>query len=641
MIPAATVDRLNCRVRLAAEAPVGLAGRIDRIVRRDLPRVLAERFGELDRNDARVLVIRALTVSTRLARGASESDEGIAENWARALADGVGQEARHGEDSGRVRIFADRTHWTAACMLEILAHGTGEPVWWYGPLRPVVRGKSVPQALAALFAAEPLQQLPILAHLHRSDNLDRVLGSLTPDARQELLARVPAPPATAAGGRRDRLRPILTAALLLLRWSLTATEFESLLTQWLARETADVLDWASPQSLADAILMAVRFAVDVEPARAAVLADVHKDAGGLPVGLHWVDRERLQHGLTRLSAQPGPIAPPLMPLIGENFAAALDGAYDAAQLALTVLARVGATDPVIAANAANKEMICATAPLALRLRELPLREQAEAVLAWRHGQGPLTSDTSMPEALRPAVSALLETLLASNSATTGHEVVSACAGVVVLLRALSDVNLARVLATARAHAPSLPETPNLLATALCCAWAGNSAANQEGQIDPGLRLLLGTEAPVNVAKLSARLALCGIPAMTLFADAIEAAISAQLGGGTGQQPSTEGIAFGGPPGLPVDDPIGRAATCLLGHWARWLRGFEQSSAVWLLDRAVRRPGRLIVAGDRLTALLPPLPLDLALAHAGYLEPLRPPPWLTWARIDTCIEKTSS
>ena len=90
-----------------------------------------------------------------------------------------------------------------------------------------------------------------------------MLGLLSAGARQRLLARLTAPKAPHASDRRDRLRPILAAALSLLGWSLPAKEFEALLTRWLAREAADALDWTSPEALADVVLMAVRFAIEV------------------------------------------------------------------------------------------------------------------------------------------------------------------------------------------------------------------------------------------------------------------------------------------------------------------------------------------------------------------------------------------
>jgi hypothetical protein len=64
------------------------------------------------------------------------------------------------------------------------------------------------------------------------------------------------------------------------------------------------------------------------------------------------------------------------------------------------------------------------------------------------------------------------------------------------------------------------------------------------------------------------------------------------------------------------------AIAVLRAWARWLPGFEHSSAPYLLDRLVRRPGLVHRRADSLIVVLKRQPLDLLLDEfAGYTAPI--------------------
>jgi hypothetical protein len=58
------------------------------------------------------------------------------------------------------------------------------------------------------------------------------------------------------------------------------------------------------------------------------------------------------------------------------------------------------------------------------------------------------------------------------------------------------------------------------------------------------------------------------------------------------------------------------AGCLLHAFAAMLPGFDGSSPGYLRGQFIARPGRLVVAADRMTLLLAPLPLGVLLRHAG-------------------------
>jgi hypothetical protein len=56
-------------------------------------------------------------------------------------------------------------------------------------------------------------------------------------------------------------------------------------------------------------------------------------------------------------------------------------------------------------------------------------------------------------------------------------------------------------------------------------------------------------------------------------------------------------------------------------WRRWLPGFAEARAPFLLSALVRRPAELEFHASALTVRLPPRPHDVVLALAGYLEPV--------------------
>jgi hypothetical protein len=86
-------------------------------------------------------------------------------------------------------------------------------------------------------------------------------------------------------------------------------------------------------------------------------------------------------------------------------------------------------------------------------------------------------------------------------------------------------------------------------------------------------------------------------------------------------------------GIPQADlTLALCAAALLRLWARWLRGFAGSSAGYLLERFVRRPGRIARAGEELTVVLPPAPLDVVLEMAGYAGTCESDPALGHRRV---------
>ncbi len=68
-----------------------------------------------------------------------------------------------------------------------------------------------------------------------------------------------------------------------------------------------------------------------------------------------------------------------------------------------------------------------------------------------------------------------------------------------------------------------------------------------------------------------------------------------------------------------------SANALLRLWARWLRGFADSSVPYLLSQLIRREGRIYEDRGNIVVEMEPRPLDLVLDLSGYLASLR----LSW------------
>ncbi|MAU12338.1 MAG: hypothetical protein CL607_21120 [Anaerolineaceae bacterium] len=66
---------------------------------------------------------------------------------------------------------------------------------------------------------------------------------------------------------------------------------------------------------------------------------------------------------------------------------------------------------------------------------------------------------------------------------------------------------------------------------------------------------------------------------------------------------------------------------LLHIWARWLGRLSGSSTPYLLNEFIRRPGHITVTPRQITVELVNRPLDIVIQMASYLDPIRSVPWL--------------
>jgi hypothetical protein len=77
----------------------------------------------------------------------------------------------------------------------------------------------------------------------------------------------------------------------------------------------------------------------------------------------------------------------------------------------------------------------------------------------------------------------------------------------------------------------------------------------------------------------------------------------------------------------ADLVIALAAIAVVRTWARWLRQFAASSVPWLLDKFIRRPGKIRVGESAILVELDPRPLDIVIEMAGYASDIHRVTWL--------------
>ena len=252
--------------------------RLNHVARRTLGPRLREHIGVSAAADRRVVLVRMLTIKGRLA--CRVDDDHFAEAWAKSLADGILVAARKADQPEDVRVFADRTDWIAACIRDLLVRGISPLPWWYGPLRDEIAGLTLPEAAMHLLAREGSQSVHLLARLQAQGVLDNVFDALSSHERRSLLSLL-GRTEPRDGSARDRLRPILAAALRILDVTCPPAHVEVLLTGWIVRDGISDPDWQDRRAMADAVAAACHFAVQAMSIDVALLNGGGRLAAGL------------------------------------------------------------------------------------------------------------------------------------------------------------------------------------------------------------------------------------------------------------------------------------------------------------------------------------------------------------------------
>jgi hypothetical protein len=187
-------------------------------------------------------------------------------------------------------------------------------------------------------------------------------------------------------------------------------------------------------------------------------------------------------------------------------------------------------------------------------------------------------------------------------------VAAPCAGVYLLLRTLDALRM-----PALCRRGGVP--PGWLLQTLARRWAGPGVRPDE--VAAALRPVAGESGPGPDAP----------PAVSWSGLQAEVARIAVAQGWDDPGPSVPSASLAavahahiGDPG--IDLPLDLIALTVLGHWARWLRGFGSASLPYLLATFIRRPGFLTDTADgTLRVTLNRLPHDVVLDVSGCLAPL--------------------
>jgi hypothetical protein len=349
-----------------------------------------------------------------------------------------------------------------------------------------------------------------------------------------------------------------------------------------------------------------------------------------------------------------PFAGPLDASLQECLASVLgdlSGSSDPAALTLKAIAVPGGEGAAVARSLLALDLTNAAIRLQLALGD-PCRLNAD----WRHA---LRSGV-LPEALSPHQSRLLQPaqatirdhgpwlahLLAKVGLTVncgvGPQPVapgsseSSHAGTALALRALIDVRVMHVLGAAHPRFITQPVSAKAWIAALLARWAGTEAWGDAERLDPGLALMAGLVTPPTRGDVVELIGPVANDALAALDAALVGTLVRQRGDGLPTEPTATdlaAVAGGGLGSVELDAWLARAACLLLGHWARWLRGFEPSSIGFLLDRFLRRPGRIVRTARSIEVVLPVSGLDVVLRLAGYLEPVSAVPWLDGLQLE--------
>jgi hypothetical protein len=536
------MGRLHCRYTLSGADAADVGARLDRVAAQAVTRT-GNALQELLGDTPAVYVLRDVTTRHRWSVTQLSDDE-LGELWGRGIATALVR-AIAGDPGGGSNLirFSDHADYVASFVAD-LVDGSAWSHWWYGAFTPYA-ARPRRQALLDVLLEHRAGLAGILAVLYRRGALGRVVDALGEPARRVLWGAPVVPPPQ----DREAVRPLLAAAIELARalgvWA-GRLDQAAALDRYVAtgpRERA----WSDPRDLVDGVWEAFRWldAADALKATAPVQARpaVTGAAGSGMAGpadsgpsglvdaalapLDWLDqallRERLLDHLTGGGTGGDlPVRPPLAPTPRQ----------EELVLALLRLARSGVAglDPADPASTANAlRLYAALADFAPQFRGdpsvPPLVQRLLAAWSWvaaqarpaaaldrlRRGDIPPAPTAAAHPAGRtdgydaatlqfvaglgaPAAD-LLEALGARSGGGQDQDspVSSACAGVVLLLRTVTDLRLS-ALADRAGFPPGPDASPAALLLALGRRWAGPAGAHR-GRVDAGLTVLAGLDTP--------------------------------------------------------------------------------------------------------------------------------------------------
>lgn len=529
--------------------------RLDTIARLELGAALERALAGTLGDDETVYVLR--DVQTEFVLRVDEAD--AARRWAEALAKAIIEAVADddGDSAGLVKFADEATYF--ACYLADHVRGEAGTHWYFGALR---RFHDLPatDVLSELLTDVRLDL--VFAALHRQGNLEDVLAAVPADVLLALtvpyrLSLVASGLPGNAGDQGDDLPglwPLLVAATRIADdWTLWTSA--PLTPPEVARryQPRPVPDWRDPASLTAIVLDVLR-----------TLPEIGRPAGPAPSslvsGFDWLDLPLLVQGLTGdpIARRPAPRE-------------------------TTILAEVRAAADRLAGVGSDPAAV-------IRLRAAIFADHPE----W-------TDD--------PLVESVLAAVVTEAVADFDH---SECAGVLLLLRGVSDARLPAVLARAGV-ADAL--TPALLAVAGHLTGADSTDpavlafAGRPGDLDAEIPRWAGIEAAHG-------------PAIRRELDSVLRGLKIDLPGDEGAEATPR-----------LGDGLANVlAQAVLAAWSRWLGPCAGLAVPDLLAHFVRRRGRLSWKPRELRVELEASLLDVALRQAGYDQPIESVPWLGDRRV---------
>jgi hypothetical protein len=650
------IGRWNCTYRVMVTQPQSslAVNVLERDVRRAVLDAYESTLATVFANDPAVYVVRRLDVKLAMQVAAEPNAPALARGWGVRMGAEAARAISAASDSANIVRFEDQADFIAHFLSDLLRDLAWQR-WCYGAF---VRFRHTPRrdAVLAILREHPLLLASVFRSLARLGSLREVLDLLDDEAAAELWREAVRPPAREPEPAEFLLfvRAALQIVGSLGLWSGRPLDERELLAAYTATRPRSGV-WTDPRSLSSVVSSIVRLTE-----RRGHIAIPHEDefqerwsenAAELARTLDWLDLDWLGQTLAASSRRTAPAAKAalnarasgptpnqarLLARLRQMLVAAvvpLDRAHPESETnALRLFAALAAAEPEIAAHPATpsilKVLLAAWAAVERAADPVAALEQLRA------GRVPSPSPDSTPERLDPLVPA---SSLGSAAADVIHELMAhgpiplrapaadavhtACAGLFLLVRAITEARIA-------------PPAPVLFALGL--QWSGVRDA------DPGLGLWSGLAAPEPAAGVLDRLD----PAMC---DALVARVRTILDSRASIDPisavsaefaseATAALAEGWPSDIPQPGSIASLAVLLLRLWSRWLRGFAQSSAPYLLRQFIRRAGRIAVCPNEMEVILRPTQLDVVLEMSGYLAPTPPVPWLADRRVSFRIDR---
>jgi hypothetical protein len=614
------IGRLECRYKVVGTRgeAAAVAAPLDRLAAADLRRALTEALDRVVGDDEAVYVVRR--VEARLAWTGRCDHPALAPAWGERLARSVLRTLADGRDV--VRFDSEADH--AAHFLADLVDGHAWDRWVYGAFAPL-RLLGTAGAARAVLLEQPERLQAVLSAVRQLGALERLLALVDDGATLEPLWD--GSPEPAADPDADPAYPVFLAVLRLAdRLGLWAAERppNERLWQTCAAATPLPTTWRDRSELTATFvamlsLLAARGHLR-EPAASPTAFESALDE------LDWLDTTTVRSSLDHIGAG-GTL--PSTTVVHAPTSRQRRLLADLAELAGRAELRLDAERLDSAGNALRvlaalpprwgDDAMARTVIERLLAAAREIRPEAARRLQEGDADGALLA---LPAAARTAAAPAYKFLArlgpdavqvaaalggAAGMEVGGKAVASPCAGVFLLLRAALDARMP-ALAERSGYPPA-----GVVLLSLALRWAGRAGA-PDGRIDPGLALLV--EAPATLKELRATWRATPAAAHRRWRAALGESVTPPLRrrGGRALREGRLGVPA-------ADAALGLTALALLHAWARWLRGFSASSAPFLLDEFIRRPGSIIPLGDDLLVRLERRPLDVVLDVAGYTDDL--------------------